>query len=226
MEKKDLAQAAISQLNLSEISSSELERLLEEKRKQENTERLKRREAYESIKDDVVKRIQGRVIKATEIVKELFDFVSEETSAFYDVMAEYGQLRYDSQMSFTISSGNFKVVRKTNKVKRFDERADIAAIRLIEFLQEWIKNSSKGVDDPMYQLAMTLLERNKNGDLDYKSVSKLYDLEDQFNHPEYSEIMRLFKESNIVEGTAVNFYFYERTKMGVWRKVEPSFNRL
>ncbi len=226
MEKKDLAQAAISQLNLSEISSSELERLLEEKRKQENTERLKRREAYESIKDDVVKRIQGRVIKATEIVKELFDFVSEETSAFYDVMAEYGQLRYDSQMSFTISSGNFKVVRKTNKVKRFDERADIAAIRLIEFLQEWIKNSSKGVDDPMYQLAMTLLERNKNGDLDYKSVSKLYDLEDQFNHPEYSEIMRLFKESNIVEGTAVNFYFFERTQMGVWRKVEPSFNRL
>lgn len=226
MEKKDLAQAAISQLNLSEISSSELERLLEEKRKQENTERLKRREAYESIKDDVVKRIQGRVIKATEIVKELFDFVSEETSAFYDVMAEYGQLRYDSQMSFTISSGNFKVVRKTNKVKRFDERADIAAIRLIEFLQEWIKNSSKGVDDPMYQLAMALLERNKNGDLDYKSVSKLYDLEDHFNHPEYSEIMRLFKESNIVEGTAVNFYFFERTQMGVWRKVEPSFNRL
>ena len=27
-----------------------------------------------------------------------------------------------------------------------------------------------GTDDPMYQLGMTMIERNRQGDLDYKSV--------------------------------------------------------
>ena len=78
----------------------------------------------------------------------------------------------------------------------------------------------------MYQLAMAMLERNRYGDLDYKSISKLYELERRFNDPEYSDIMQLFKESNVVERMAVNFYFYERTDMGGWRKLEPSFNRM
>ena len=115
---------------------------------------------------------------------------------------------------------------KSNKVKKFDERADVAASRLIDFLQTWIQGKEDGADNPMYQLAMTLLERNKNGDLDYKSISKLYDLESRFDDPEYSAIMALFKESHLVEGTATNFYFYEKDTLGVWRKLEPSFNRM
>ena len=117
-------------------------------------------------------------------------------------------------------------VDESNKVKRFDERADAAASRLIEFLQQWIEGKEDGQENPMYQLAMTLLERNKYGDLDYKSISKLYELEEQFGDAEYTAIMNLFKESHLVEGTATNFYFFEKDKMGVWKKLEPSFNRL
>ena len=85
--------------------------------------------------------------------------------------------------------------------------------------------SEKGADDPIYQLAMTLLERNKQGKLDYKSISKLYELESKFD-AEYCEIMQLFKESNVVQGTALNYYFSKRDKDGVWRRLEPSFCRL
>src|SRR5690606_33962411 len=120
----------------------------------------------------------------------------------------------------------YRIDVKTNKVKKFDERADLAASRLIEFLQKWIERAPGGTDNPMYQLAMVLLERNKDGDLDYKNVSKLYDLESKFADPEYGEIMMLFKESHLVEGTATNYYFWKRDKQSVWRKIEPSFNRL
>ena len=114
---------------------------------------------------------------------------------------------------------------KSNKVKSFDERADMAAERLINYLKDYVGRTDKGVDDPMYQLAMTLLERNKQGDLDYKSISKLYELESRFDE-EYAAIMQLFKESNVVYKTAVNYYFYKRDENGVWRRVEPSFCRL
>lgn len=214
-------------MDLSNLSSKELEELLARKRQEEREAGIRRREAYESIRAEVVGSIETKARAVCTEVQGLHKFCQEELSAFRQTMLEYGQLkRGDQQMSFTAQEGNFKIEVKSNKVKKFDERADVAAARLIEFLQNWIQGKDDGADNPMYQLAMTLLERNKNGDLDYKSISKLYELENQFNDPEYSDIMNLFKESHLVEGTATNFYFYEKDNMGVWRKLEPSFNRM
>lgn len=213
-------------IDIAELSTEQLEEILIERKAKENDLRQKKRDAYEGIRADVLVRIENSVRAVTADVQELFYFVVAETDAFREVMGEYGQLRKKDQLSFTLKDKKFKVEVKVNKVKKFDERADIAAARLIEFLQGWIKQRDKGSDDPMYQLGMTMLERNRQGDLDYKSISKLYDLEERFNDEDYSAIMKLFKESNVTEGTATNFYFHEKNKMGVWRKLEPSFNRL
>jgi hypothetical protein len=197
------------------------------KKEEERDIKLKKREAYESIRAEVVKKIEDKVRSVTLEVQGLFDFVQAETTAFYEVMLEYGRLRRGpDQMSYTLVEGDFKIEVKSNRVKTFDERADVAASKLIDFLRNWIRDSDRGEADPMYQLAMTLLERNKYGDLDYKSVSKLYDLEERFNNDEYSGIMGLFKESNVTYRTAVNYYFHQCDGMGVWRKLEPSFNRM
>lgn len=212
--------------DISKMSIEELEARLAQKRMEKQEEERRRRAAYEGVRAQIMHSTQQRVETLSEDVKAFATYCIEESQAFKEVMAEYGQLRSPGQSSFTLREGNFKWEIKSNKVKRFDERADIAASRLLEFLKDWIKNRKDGTENPMYQLAMTLLERNKYGDLDYKSVSKLYDLESRFNNPEYSAIMQLFKESNIVEGTAINHYFYRRDDLGVWRKIEPSFNRL
>lgn len=212
--------------NLENMSSAQLQQLLEQKKEEERKAAEDRRKAYEDLRADFVNRIAAQTREVVSAVRGFYETVVGETKAFREVMTEYGDLRRSDQMSYTVQEGGFRLEVKCNKVKRFDERADAAAARLIEFLKSWIGGRDKGSDDPMYQLAMTLLERNKNGDLDYKSISKLYDLESQFGSPEYSEIMRLFKESNIVEDTATNFYFYERDELGVWKKLEPSFNRM
>jgi hypothetical protein len=216
----------MTQIDLNSLTADQLEELLQKKRAEERNTSIKKREAYEGIRADVVARIAGKTKEVVYDVKCPFQFVQDEATAFYEVMKEYGQLRREGQMSFKIESGNFRLEVKSNKVKKFDERADLAAARLIDFLTAWIKDSEKGTNNPMYQLAMTLLERNNEGDLDYKSVSKLYDLETDFNSTEYSEIMQLFKESNVIEGNAINYYFYEKNARGVWLKLEPSFNRL
>ncbi len=143
--------------------------------------------------------MESRARNVVDRVKAFHEQVVKETRAFYELMKEYGELRSEGQRSYTVQSETFRIEVKSCKVKCFDERADIAASRLIDFLKEWIEGRERGADDPMYQLAMMLIERNRNGDLDYKSISKLYDLEIKFNSPEYSSIMQLFKESNIVE---------------------------
>ena len=107
-------------------------------------------------------------------VQGFYDWIVGESKAFRNVMREYGQLRMrqgEETATFSVVDGNFKLEVKSNKVKSFDERADLAAERLIDYLKNYIAHSEKGVDDPMYQMAMTLLERNRQGDLDYKSIS-------------------------------------------------------
>ncbi|WP_348726060.1 DUF3164 family protein [Parabacteroides goldsteinii] len=213
--------------DLSKLSSKELEALLAQKKEEERRQALDKRAAYEGIRAELITNTERKVRAVCTEVQGLFQYCQDEVLAFREIMLEYGQLKLgDKQMSFKIQDGKFKVDVRANKVKRFDERADVAAARLIEFLQGWIAGKEDGQDNPMYQLAMTLLERNKYGDLDYKSISKLYDLKERFADPEYTAIMKLFEESHLVEGTVINFYFFEKTDLGVWKKIEPSFNRM
>ena len=212
--------------SINEMTVEELERILAEKKQKKRDEERRKREAYEGIRAELIQRVKQKVHAVGGDVRGLFDFIEKETGAFIEVMNEYGQVKRVGQSNFSIGDDTFKIIIRTNNVKGFDERADVAATRLMEFLETWIKQKNDGIDNPMYQLAMTLLERNKYGDLDYKSISKLYDLEGKFNDPEYSAIMQLFKESNTVERTATNYYFEERDSRGVWRRVEISFNRL
>lgn len=211
---------------LKNMTTEQLEKLLEQKRAEERQAADQKRKDYEAIRADFVNRMAAETRKITDQVRKFYDLVVAETDTFRQIMQEYGATRHDAQLGYSVQEGDFRLEVKCNRIKRFDERADAAAARLIEFLKAWIGEREKGTDDPMYQLAMTLLERNRKGDLDYKSVSKLYELEGQFGDPEYSQIMQLFKESNVVEGSAINFYFHQRDERGVWHKIEPSFNRM
>lgn len=207
------------------MSAADRKALLEELRAEERQATRDRREAYESIRAQFMHDVKGHLLPLVENVREFRDWIEREAEGFYAIMREYGQLRKEDQSSFTIVDGDMKIEVRSNKVKTFDERADMAAERLMEYLKAYVAGSEKGYDDPMYQLAMTLLERNRQGDLDYKNISKLYEMEDRFDE-EYKSIMSLFRESHTVTKTATNFYFSQRDKNGVWRRIEPSFCRL
>lgn len=207
------------------ISAAERKNLLEELKAEDQKATRDRREAYEALRAQFAHEVKSHLLPLVEDVRQFREWIEKEADGFYSVMRDYGQLRKEEQSSFTIVDGDMKMEVRSNKVKTFDERADMAAERLMEYLKAYVAGSEKGYDDPMYQLAMTLLERNRQGDLDYKNISKLYEMEDRFDE-EYKSIMGLFRESHTVTKTAVNFYFWQRDKNGVWRRVEPSFCRL
>ena len=200
--------------------------LLAQLQNEANNDRVAKRETYEALRGEFMYDVLTRVNDVEQTVSGFKKWLDGEVTAFTKVMREYGAVKNDGQQSYTITDGDFKLEVKFNKVKGFDERADLAAERLVDYLKRYMAASEKGVEDPMYQMAMTLLERNKTGDLDYKSISKLYELEDKFDG-EYAEIMQLFKEANVVQNTATNYYFSKRnTETGVWTRIEPSFCRL
>lgn len=208
------------------MSKEQRAALLAQLQNEAKNDRVAKRETYEALRGEFMYDVLTRVNNVEQTVSGFKKWLDGETSAFTKVMREYGAVKNDGQQSYTITDGDFKLEVKFNKVKGFDERADLAAERLIDYLKRYMEASEKGVEDPMYQMAMTLLERNKAGDLDYKSISKLYELEDKFDE-EYAEIMQLFKEANVVQTTATNYYFSKRNaETGVWVRIEPSFCRL
>lgn len=214
------------EVDIKSMTKEQRAELLAQLQREEKDERVQRREAYEALRGEFMHAVREHVENVVEDVRGFHDWLESETGAFTKLMREYGQVRSDGQQSYTITDGDFRLEVKSNKVKGFDERADMAAERLIDYLRRYMQRSEKGADDPMYQMAMTLLERNKMGDLDYKSISKLYELEDKFDG-EYAEIMTLFKEANVVQRNAPNYYFSKRNAdTGVWVRVEPSFCRL
>lgn len=213
-------------VDVKSMSKEERNALLAQLQQEEKNDRIARRETYEGLRAEFMHDVKNKVTELVSDVKGFRDWLEHEAEAFTSVMREYGQVKSDDQRSYTITDGDFRLEVKSNKVKGFDERADMAADRLIDYLKRYMQNSEKGSDDPMYQMAMTLLERNKMGDLDYKSISKLYELEDKFDE-EYADIMRLFKEANVVQRNATNYYFSKRNpENGVWTRIEPSFCRL
>lgn len=212
--------------DIKSMSKEQKAALLAQLQQEEKEDRVSRRETYEGLRAEFMHEVEKKVTALVDNVKGFRKWLATETDGFTAVMKDYGQVKSDEQRSYTITDGDFRLELKSNKVKAFDERADMAAERLIDYLKRYMQKSEKGADDPMYQMAMTLLERNKMGDLDYKSISKLYELEDKFDG-EYAEIMRLFKEANVVQRNAVNYYFWKRNPdNGVWMRVEPSFCRL
>lgn len=213
-------------VDIKSLSKEQRAALMAQLQQEEKEDRIARRETYEALRGEFMQDVKSKVTSLVEDVKGFRGWLEKEADAFTKVMKEYGQVKSDEQRSYTITDGDFRLEVKSNKVKGFDERADMAADRLIDYLKRYMQNSEKGSDDPMYQMAMTLLERNKMGDLDYKSISKLYELEDKFDE-EYADIMRLFKEANVVQRNATNYYFSHRNpENGVWTRIEPSFCRL
>ena len=209
-------------VDVKSLSKEQRAALMAQLQQEEKEDRIARRETYEALRGEFMQDVKSKVTSLVEDVKGFRGWLEKEADAFTKVMKEYGQVKSDEQRSYTITDGDFRLEVKSNKVKGFDERADI----LIDYLKRYMQNSEKGSDDPMYQMDVTLLERNKMGDLDYKSISKLYELEDKFDE-EYADIMRLFKEANVVQRNATNYYFSRRNpENGVWTRIEPSFCRL
>ena len=213
-------------VDIKSLSKEQRAALMAQLQQEEKEDRIARRETYEALRGEFMHEVKTNVLEMVNAVTGFRGWLEKEADAFTKVMKEYGQVKSDEQRSYTITDGDFRLEVKSNKVKGFDERADMAADRLIDYLKRYMQNSEKGSDDPMYQMAMTLLERNKMGDLDYKSISKLYELEDKFDE-EYADIMCLFKEANVVQRNATNSYFSRRNpENGVWTRIEPSFCRL
>ena len=139
------------------LSAEQKEDILKTLSAQQQQSELDKRNAYESIRTSFGRNVKDEVVRVALSVKKFRDWLDKESEGFKEVMAEYGKLRSKEQRGYTLVVDDFKLEVKSQDVKGFDERAELAAQRLMEYLGAYIDKSEKGEDDPMYQLCMNLL---------------------------------------------------------------------
>ena len=115
---------------LKSLSAQDRKELLKQLQQEEKENKRNRRDAYEGLRAQFMLEVKNKLLPVVDDVKAFRDWVEKEAAAFRAVMREYGQLRKDEQASFTIVDGDMKLEVRSNKVKSFDERADLAAERL------------------------------------------------------------------------------------------------
>lgn len=210
-------------IDISKISSAELEKLLAEKRKEEEKKRQEARELYEIDRDEMILNLTTKAHELSQTLRVFKTEVFQEIEKFQEKAKEYGDVRSNSKGGFSLrtKNGELKISYERNIINEFDERADMALGLIKEFLETTVKKR----DLKSYKIISTLLVRNKAGDLNVSRVIQLLDLRNEFDNEQWRKAMNLLEESYRDRPIAYGISFYTRNpKTGKDELIPLSFS--
>lgn len=211
--------------NAAELSVSELEKLLAEKKASEMAEKKEKRAAYEAERDVLVDELASF---AWDCEKALIDLKTEafmKLLEFKGKMLDYGALRNGpkNRGNFELKTAHYKVSFSSQIVKKFDERANLAEAKLHIFLSTTIKKR----DRKLYDFISSLMQRKEDtGEFDHDMISRLYKIEDDYTDSNWVEAIKLFKESYCPVNTNQYVRFARALPTGGWEAIILDFAKL
>jgi len=163
----------------------------------------------EKLKDELIGEL---ILKADNASAELLAF---KLAAKGDIEAYYALLleKYDIDAKANTKKGNLTIANYSNTMKvqisnadniTFDEKLNIAKIKIDEYLHEVTENSSPDIKT----LINKAFEVDKKGDVNAKKILALkgYNIE----HPKWLEAMSIIDESIEIVSTKSYIRFYKR----------------
>lgn len=212
-------------LDPSKLSTAQLEALLKQRKATEQKQLAKEKEVYEKDRDEKVFNI---INTAKILFKELSEFKAYchiEMDKQAIKLSEYGKIRSNSKGGFSVTNTNdtMRVTRRRDTEPVWDERS----VKAIELIKEFLGDTIKKRDLKLYEILLSFLERNANGDLEYSRVMDLYKHEDKYDDPRWKEGLRLIKESfsNHLKGFGYEFKMKDEAT-GKWSNILLNFSGL
>ena len=208
----------------SELTEKELEALLENRKKAKAAKAERERKAYEAKRDDTVTSLVKQAINQQNELskfKDLCHLLMEEQALSLE---EYGKMPKKSKGGFSITDadGVLRVTRRRDTEPSWDERS----VKASELIKDFLGDAVKKRDQKLYEILISFLERNKNGDMEYARVMNLWQHENKFNDPRWQEGLRLIKESYNSHLKGFGYEFKTRGADGKWKPILLNFSSL
>ncbi len=206
------------------FTTAELEQMLANRKKAEKAKAEKEKVAYEKGRDEMIFKV---ITTAKCLFKELQEFkqfchIEMDNQAVK--LSEYGKLRSNSKGSFSVTDteDTMRVTRRRDTEPVWDERSGKA----VELIKDFLGDAIKKRDAEMYEILMSFLERNAQGELEYGRVMDLYAHEDKFDDPRWKEGLKLIKESFSNHFKGYSYEFKVKGEDGKWQNLYLNFSSL
>jgi hypothetical protein len=176
---------------LNELSTEELEQLLNNRKAAEKGQRDQERQSYETLKEDTILKLCATANTLSEQLTAFKKQSFEEAGALYELLQKYSKRHADGKGSFTVKSADGSIVMslKRQELGTFDERSVQAEKHIKDFIMHKFNGDADAKD-----MILGILERKK-GYLDIKQIQRLYAMENRFDDTNWKEGIKLLKES-------------------------------
>lgn len=190
------------------MSTEELQAYLAGRQKEETERKQNERNEYEKDKERRTSRMVRRALKLNGIMESFYFDCTTTLEELREKLNEYGEIKSSSKGGFQLKTkdGQHKVVYKYSTLCEWDERS----VKAEELLKDFLSDVVKKRDKELFELIVGLLEKNKEGKLEYSRMQTLYSKEKLFNDPRWVEAIRLFKESFKPTSSKMRLEFYKR----------------
>lgn len=206
---------------VSELTAEELKTLLADVQRKEKAEKAKKEKAYQATKNQLVNELVHNAIGIRDILLEFKNSSFDRLKSHYELMKEYGEVKSNHKGNFQLKSddGQFKVEFANQVIKEFDERSELAAEHLNEFLATHVKKRSEAD----YNMIKGFIEK-KNDKFDVSLVGRLFQMEDNYEHPLWKKAIELFKVSYVEVDSAQYVRFFKRNDQnGQYENINLNF---
>lgn len=214
-----------NQVDLSAMSTDQLEALLKQKKAEEKQALKTKQRAYEASRHEYVCNAVNFFNEYNKNLKEFKELVFEQGKQLYDQMFDvYGKEAKETK-SFSLESndGLKKVEIEFHERIEFDERAVIHIATLKQVFRDKFQNRNQ----KMYNMLETLLVKNKAGDYDPRLLTKLNKHRDDIDDARFSEALDNLANCHKVAGTSKYIRAYERRELdGAWEVINIQFSAL
>ena len=207
-----------------EMSAKELQALLADKLKEEKAQADREKKAYERKRDETINFLINRALEVSGALADLKELCETKMEEQAEHLNNYGMIRSNSKGGFSITNteGDFRITRRRDTEPKWDERSLKAQDLIKEFLTETVKKR----DLKLYQILISFIERNDQGDLEYARVMNLLQHADKYDDPRWVEGLKLIKESYSNHLKGFGYELKRKGKNGKWETVGLQFSSL
>lgn len=208
-----------------QLSTEELEKVIEHRKKTEKAKLEKERKDYEDEKDADLAKFQKLAQEISEKQAEFKNLCHERFEFHQKKLNNYGKIKSNSKGGFHMLSSDLTVKgkRRRDTTPTWDERS----LKGLELIHAFLYDTVKKRDKVMFEMLIAFLIKNQKGDLDYPSVMNLLKFENEFKDERWLEGCRLLKEgySTYFKGYQYDIEVLD-DKSGKYKRIELNFSAI
>ncbi|MCH4824272.1 DUF3164 family protein [Gramella lutea] len=212
------------QKSAAEMSSQELEQLLQQRREKEKAEQEKEKKQYEKDKQDFVQHSGSKFKQLHNEMKELKDYTIAEANKLYERMYKVEGKEPKETKSFTLKNNDDTVKVTVDRQERFEFTEE--AIVHIDSIKELFKEKYANRNKKLYGYLDELLIKGKTGEYDPKLIVKIRRKAIQLDDEEMLDLINKLSGCQRMRDTALYCRLYIRSDKGKWEDVSLQFSSL